>query len=193
MIEIISRNMDRADRMIHDILDASRLKAGEGVPLNLRDADMKTVVTHSVETLTSLHGARFKTAFSGDLFGSWDTAAFERVLENLGSNAVKYGEPGSMITLSAKDCGDSIELRVHNVGEPIPPADLETIFEKYNRTDSAIKGPQKGWGIGLTLVKGFTEAHGGRIHVESSAINGTDFIMKIPRFTPTSLAMTLLN
>lgn len=193
MIAIISRNMDRADQMIRDILDASRLKAGEGIPLEVLPADMRSIIESSVATLTSLHGPWFDTSFMGDLEGKWDTTAFERVFENLGSNAVKYGAPKSLITLSAKDLGDSLELEVHNSGTPILPENLETIFEKYNRTESAQSGPQKGWGIGVTLVKGFTEAHGGRIHVESSAENGTRFIMRIPRHTPTALATKFLN
>jgi signal transduction histidine kinase len=102
------------------------------------------------------------------------------LIENLGSNAVKYGSKTAPISLSLFREGDFILISMKNTGNAIDPSDLESIFTQYSRTTSAISGGQIGWGVGLTLVKGIAEAHGGSARVESNPEAGTTFLIRIP-------------
>ena len=102
------------------------------------------------------------------------------MIENLAGNAVKYGDGKSPITLKFQKNENQVELSVHNFGKPIAVEDMQRLFEPYQRTGSALSGGHKGWGIGLTLVKGIVEAHGGSVKVRSSLYEGTTFSLILP-------------
>jgi signal transduction histidine kinase len=104
-----------------------------------------------------------------------------RILENLCNNAIKYGDTTSRVTVSLRQEGDEAELAVHNWGNPIPASEQESLFQYFTRTKSAEASGKRGWGIGLTLVKGVAEAHGGSVQVESSQEKGTTFRVRLPR------------
>ncbi len=179
----IASNMDRADEMIRDILDASRIKAGQKIPIDVIGCDLHAIVRAALDNLASMHGDRFGLDGDGPIEGHWDCSALQRVVENLAGNAVKYGDGDSPITVTVvkSDDGPIVELRVHNHGEPIPPEELPRLFTTYLRTVGAARSGQKGWGIGLSLVKGLAEAHGGSVSLRSSAEEGTTFIVRLPR------------
>jgi len=122
---------------------------------------MRCVVVDTLENLATVHGERFSLQGEERLQGNWDAQAFRRLLENLCNNAIKYGDPTGRVTVTLKDGGDQAELAVHNGGTPISPEDQTRLFEHFARTKSAEASGKKGWGIGLTLVKGVAEAHGG--------------------------------
>jgi len=178
----ISSNMDRADKMIQDILDASRIKAGEKVSLDFEKCELNDIMKNTVEDLINIHGDRIILKDSTEeINGYWDATAIKRMTENLVNNAVKYGSPDRPITLSLVKNEEIIEINIHNQGNPISDKDQKGIFEAYHRSASARNGVQKGWGIGLTLVRGFAEAHGGHANVKSSAAEGTTFSITIPQ------------
>ncbi|MBY0414469.1 MAG: PAS domain-containing sensor histidine kinase, partial [Bdellovibrionales bacterium] len=177
----ISYSVDRADRMIQDILDASHMKAGEKVALDINKHDLKELMSSTAEDLQYIHGERIVFNPSEEFHGYWDAIALKRIVENLINNAVKYGKELTPVTLHLKRLKDSIVISVHNEGTPILDQDQKAIFEPYQRTNSAKKGIQKGWGLGLTLVKGFAEAHGGKAIVRSSLQHGTTFSIIIPQ------------
>lgn len=178
--KIIS-NMDRADRMIRDLLDANRIKSGEGIPLNYQEVILNLTVEYVVSELEDLFGNRFVVINnSGEVRGLWDVSAIQRIIENLASNAIKYGDKNSQVTISVERSGGYAILSVHNEGQPIAQSDLENLFIQYRRTESALKSDQRGWGIGLSLVKGLAEAHGGSVTVESRAKEGTTFLVRLP-------------
>lgn len=173
-------NMDRADEMIRDLLDAGKIKAGEKVSLDLEECSLKHITRTTIEDLTTVHGDRFELRGSDPLNGHWDKEMIRRVLENLLGNAVKYGSPTTPILLSLERRKDQASLSVNNKGTPIPEKDQITLFEPYKRSESAAKGTQKGWGIGLTLVRGFVEAMGGQVGVSSNLVEGTTFSVTLP-------------
>ena len=72
-------------------------------------------------------------------------------------------------------------LSVHNEGEPIPPDQMESIFQLFVRAEAAKEGNKEGWGIGLPYVRSVAESHGGSVTVDSAAPRGTTFMMDIPR------------
>ena len=176
----IAKNMDRADRMIQDILDASHIKAGERVALEIASFDLKELMEVTIEDLINIHGPRIILKGSKDINGYWDSSVLKRMTENLVNNAVKYGHELGTITIELNQIEKNIEIAVHNIGNPIPIEEQQLIFEPSQRSASATTGSQKGWGIGLTLVRGFAEALGGRISLKSSEHEGTTFSIFIP-------------
>jgi signal transduction histidine kinase len=179
--ERVVRNIDNADRLIRDLLDASRVGAGQKLPIDPAECDLAAVARSALAELSAVHGERFALHAPAAIQGTWDGNALRRVLENLASNAVKYGEPGTTIDVFLAATDDSVELSVTNRGEPLSADEVQRLFTPYHRSGRAAKSGHAGWGIGLTLVKGVAEAHGGTVSVESSAERGTTFSVRLPR------------
>ncbi|WP_257453707.1 sensor histidine kinase [Archangium lipolyticum] len=177
----VRHNIDRADQMITDLLDANRIRAGQGLPIEPAPCELWQVVADTLEELSTVHGDRFLLRGEERLQGDWDARALRRLVENLCGNAIKYGDPSRQVTVSLTQDGDLLELAVHNWGNPIPPGEQEQLFNYFTRTKSAETSGQKGWGIGLTLVRGVAEAHGGSVRVESTREKGTTFRVFLPR------------
>lgn len=175
----IVRNMDRADHMLKDLLDVSRIEAGKRLPLELGFCELRNLVESTLEELTSVHGDRFVLSGPEAVEGYWSSHGLRRILENLCTNAIKYGAPETPVSVSIQQGSGRVHLRVHNFGPPIPPSEQEDLFEPFRRTTSARAGGQKGWGLGLTLVRGVAEAHGGEVTLESGDA-GTVFTVTLP-------------
>lgn len=177
----ILSNVDRADRMIRDLLDASRLKANEGLPIFIEPCKLDEIITFAIKDLEDLHGKRFKIQNShGAVEGFWDKMAVHRMIENLASNAVKYGAEDSQITVGVKSNNTTVEISVHNFGNPISIEDQQRLFHPFQRTEFAKASKQKGWGIGLSLVQGLACAHKGSVALASSQVHGTTFTIRLP-------------
>ena len=112
--------------------------------------------------------------------------ALQRVVQNLATNAVKYGSAETPITITLKEFEHDAQIAVHNEGNGLTQEEQAHVFDKFHRTKSAVASGRNGWGIGLTLVKGIAEAHGGSVIVESELGKGVTFIVKLPREVKTS-------
>lgn len=176
----IVANCDRQDALIQNLLDASLYRAGGVLNVNRDYCDLGAELASLSDELTSLHGSRFELNIQGRLIGAWDCAGLVRVFDNLLQNAVKYGSEVDVIRVNGREEGGSAIVEVTNYGNPVPAADLETLFEPYRRGLSAGHTGKKGWGLGLTLVKALVEAHGGSVKVRSSAEAGTTFTVSLP-------------
>lgn len=174
----ILRSLDRSDRMINDLLDTHVVRAGKRLPLELAEYDMRELVASVIEDMRLLHGDRFVVRTDEECRGIWSWEDMRRVIENLLSNAVKYGKLESPITIVAGERDGRMQLSVHNEGPPISAEEKERIFEPFERGAASSRG-RKGWGIGLTLVRGIIDAHGGNISVESDH-GGTTFTIRNP-------------
>ncbi len=171
--------IDRLDAMIQDLLDASRLRAGQSLKLELQECCLHTLVQDVAEDLRFTYGERFVVISHADIKSDCSRKEIRRVIENLAINAVKYGAPDTPITLTLEQTETHISLTIHNQGNPIPPDAQSILFQQFRRTASAQQ--QKGWGLGLFLAKSIVEAHQGTIAVESTESKGTSFIIKLPR------------
>jgi signal transduction histidine kinase len=176
----IIASLNRLDGMIHDLLDASRIRAGEQLSIQFIECDLGEVIQAVVEEMAVIHGDRFILETSGEEKGTWGCDGLRRACENLIDNAVKYGIPSTPISVSLKHREKGIELVVHNHGAAIPESEIPNLFKEYRRAKSALEGTQPGWGLGLTLVKGVVDAHKGKILVESKEGFGTSFTLEIP-------------
>jgi len=176
----IDGNILRVDRMIRDLLDANRIRAGESLPLRLESCDLTALVEQVAEEARTMHGDRFIVNADGPVRGIWSHEDVHRALWNLVTNAVKHGAPKKPITISVTRDDDQVRVSVHNVGNPIPPGEQQHIFGAYSRAPSADASGRIGWGLGLTLVHGAVEAHGGHVSLESNAESGTTFTVELP-------------
>src|SRR5438477_2393265 len=171
----IDTNIDRAERMIRDLLDTNRIRANERLPLHLAQCDLAVIARLVIGELSSMYGERFILNQEDGVRGIWDAEELRRALWNLVINAVKYGAPEKPITITVKASLSEAQISVHNYGSVIAPEDQSNIFDSFTRTQGAQAQGKIGWGLGLTLVRGCAEAHGGKVTIESGAVIGTTF------------------
>ena len=176
----IAENVNRVDKMIQDLLDANRLRAGQHIPIEISEVNLKILAQETLDNLKTVHGDRFVLHAQGSLLGQWCSQSLKRILENLCSNAVKYGCPDSPVTVSLEEQSGEVNLSVHNVGESLGDEEKEKIFDIFLRAPAAEASGKTGWGIGLTIVKGLTESHGGKVSVQS-VDSGTAFVVTLPK------------
>lgn len=173
------RAISRADVMLQDLLDVSRISAGAGLYIDVRECDLSQILSEVRDELAVAQGARYELDAPPRLVGLFSCKDVRRAIENMASNAAKYGDTSRPIRLSLHQRRGEVEIAVHNWGKPIPQSELPNLFDAYLRLSTADNRP-KGWGLGLTLVKGVAEAHGGTVLAHSSEMDGTEFIMRLP-------------
>ncbi|MEG4306445.1 HAMP domain-containing sensor histidine kinase [Microcoleus sp. D3_18a_C4] len=171
--------INRLDSMIQNLLDASRLRAGQSLKIEFEECDFVMLVQEVVEDLIFTYGERFVVVCDSDITSYCSRKEIRRVIENLTINAVKYGAPSTPITLTLQETQTQIGLTIHNEGEPIALDAQSILFQQFRRTISAEE--QTGWGLGLFLAKNITEAHKGTLEVESAEGKGTSFIINLPK------------
>jgi GAF domain-containing protein len=169
-------------RLINDVLDLSKIEAGQ-LTLSPADYSIKRVVQNvsaAVEPLVSEKRLGFKIEVPSDLPpGRADERRLTQVLLNLVSNAIKFTEVGEvMIKVSAVN-GEFI-VSVRDTGPGIDPVDQARIFEEFQQADSSITKKKGGTGLGLSIARRIIEMHGGRIWVESSIGTGATFSFALP-------------
>jgi signal transduction histidine kinase len=170
--------VDRLNSMIQNLLDASRLRAGESLKFKFEECSLDTLVQDVVEDLNFAYGERFIVVCDTPIRSNCSRKEIRRVIENLAINAVKYGAANTPITLTLEQIQTHISLTIHNEGNPISSDAQSILFQQFRRTISAEE--QTGWGLGLFLAKNIIEAHQGTIEVESAEGKGTSFIVKLP-------------
>jgi signal transduction histidine kinase len=176
----IIENIGRVDRMVTDLLDAVRVQSGARLELEIREVDVVELVRDTIEQLQVEHGDRFVLRAPETLRAHIAPEAMRRSIENLATNAVKYGAPARPITLTLEDAHGRCVIRVHNHGAPIPMEQREALFRAFQRADGPHARGQRGWGLGLAQVRAVAEAHGGSINVDSLPDRGTTFTIDVP-------------
>lgn len=172
--------IDRADRMIKDLLDANKIKSGEPMPVKKVQCSLNKILEDQLDELRTVYGENIQLQLDEEISGQFDPQAVYRIIENLTANAVKYGRENGTVTIKLSSTPENIILSVHNWGNPIPENEQENIFKQFKRAHAAIESSKAGWGIGLTLVKGLAEAHGGSVTLSSSEKEGTTFCVLLP-------------
>jgi signal transduction histidine kinase len=180
-INKIIEHSERADLMLRDLLEVSRVRAGQKIQLDLQECDLTLIAAEVAEELATSHGERFACRCATPIKGWWDKSKLRRAIENLAVNAIKYGWQDSAVTISTNEFPDHVEISVHNMGKPIEADDLAQLFKQFYRSATARRSGTRGWGLGLTLVRGIAEAHGGTVSVASTLDDGTTFTIWLPR------------
>jgi signal transduction histidine kinase len=113
-----------------------------------------------------------------------DRKRIEQVLRNLLSNAIKYSPQGGTITIQGRGDLSQALIWVRDEGLGIPEQDLERVFERFYRVESADTQSISGVGLGLAVCRGIIKAHGGRIWAESTLGQGSTFYFTLPTEAP---------
>ncbi len=175
----IKQNVGRMDRMIRELLDIVVFEQGERLKLHMTNFNIMQVVQQVCDDSFEIYGSRFEVV-GEDVTGWWGRDALLRALENLIGNALKYGSNDTPITIKIDHYHGRILISVHNEGNPIPPDQLESVFQVFERAKIANDENEQGWGLGLPFVRSVAESHGGSIVTDSSPDTGTTFIIDIP-------------
>jgi signal transduction histidine kinase len=180
MVEIMQRAVRQMNRLIGDLLDATRLQAGR-LTLELADVDARSIVREADETLRPSAAERHIELRSLTPEHACCVRADEgRVLQILGNligNALKFTTAGGRVTLSARPDGVEVVFSVADTGPGIPPEHQAHLFDSFWQ---ARNGDRRGVGLGLAIAKGIVDAHGGRIWVESTVGVGSTFSFALP-------------
>lgn len=174
----ILNSAQRMERMIADLLDLTRTRLGGVIPLKAVDTDLHNVCEEVVlEVQASYPDAIVQFESRGDVTGSWDADRLAQVVSNLVVNAIEHGGK-TPVTLVASEADARVRLTFHNDGEPIPAHAQAKIFEPLARGTS---NGAHNVGLGLFIARAIVVAHGGEIHLRSTAESGTTFEVTLPR------------
>lgn len=177
----ISRSAGRMARMIDQVLDFARLNAGNGIPLHPQPVDLSDMCAVVIDELQALHPERtIEVKYLGSSSGYWDLDRLSQVFSNLIGNALSYGDPREPIRILVTQDQDHVVIRVHNMGPPIPPEIMPTVFDPFRRARATQAG-DRGLGLGLYITKEIVCGHGGTIDVRSTKDEGTTFRIRLPR------------
>jgi len=178
LLETIGDEANRLNRLVHDLLDMSRLEAG-AVKARMEWHPLEEILGAALAHAGKTHPDRQILTRLPDTLPmvSVDDVLIEQVLTNLLDNAAKYSPQETPIEVAAWVEEDAIVVEVADRGPGVEPEDLEHIFEKFYRG----KRPRgRGVGLGLAICRGFVEAHGGRIWVENRSAGGAAFRFTLP-------------
>jgi signal transduction histidine kinase len=180
---IIRKESERLTALINNILDFSRIEAGRK-EYEFRETDIANLVRNTMDSYRyqiEQQGFALEESIDEDLPAvRIDREAIARALVNLVNNALKYSKDEKYIGVKLYRDNGSVKLEVADHGIGIARRDQTKIFEKFYRAGDPLVHNTKGSGLGLSLVRHITEAHGGAIEVESSPGAGSKFVMSLP-------------
>jgi len=181
-VERIQRNGRHLLELINDVLDLSKIEAGQ-FRLSLADYSVEELangVYISVESLAAEKNLGLKIAVPPGLPPArGDERRLAQALFNLVGNAIKFTDAGEVrIVVEAKE--DSYKFSVEDTGPGIDEADQSKIFQEFQQVDNSITKTKGGAGLGLAIVKRIVEMHGGRIWIESRLGHGATFSFLVP-------------
>jgi signal transduction histidine kinase len=179
---VIKRAAERANRLIQDLLDITHIESGR-LSIDIRQHTAASLVDEALEQIRRTAADAGIDLVRGHVDDGVVHADRDRVLQVLGNllaNALKFTPRGGRVTVSARVSGDDARFAVSDTGSGIPNEDLPRLFDRYwqaNRKD------RRGVGLGLSIVKGIAEAHGGDVRVETAPGAGSTFTLVLPSRT----------
>jgi signal transduction histidine kinase len=182
---VVKNNAARLAKFIDNLLDVSKIEAlkvelhPEAVPLPRAAKEMEVMFRPEAQE----KNVKLELRIPEDLPRLWaDPDKLSEILMNLISNAFKFTPSGGQVTVSGTKDGDFVHVSVKDTGVGIPKESLNSVFNKFEQvkpTEGLVR-KTKGTGLGLTIVKGFVEAHGGRVWIESETDKGTTVHFTLP-------------
>jgi phosphoserine phosphatase RsbU/P len=186
LLRRLNQAAQRAERLIGELLDYTRLRTGGLLPVTLARCDLGTlceqVLGEVALAFPDRHMRLLPPPASGlELWADPDRLA--QVLTNLLRNALQYSVEGTPVTMRLEASPQTVSVAVHNEGAPIPPRQQDRLFEAFVQGEGT--GHRGGnVGLGLFIVKHIVVAHGGQVAVHSTASEGTTFTVELPREGP---------
>jgi two-component system, OmpR family, phosphate regulon sensor histidine kinase PhoR len=183
LIDGLHRNAERLARILADLLDLSRLDAGQ-YRLEVGSVPIGPVISQALSALEAQVAQRKITvnvATSDGLAVRADPKALDHILVNLIDNGVKYGRPDGTVWVEARSLGDDVRIEVRDDGPGIADKHRSRVFERFYRADPSRSREAGGTGLGLSIVKHLVESMGGEVGVEPNAPQGSIFWLRLRR------------
>ena len=182
-VEIIREHAMRLARLTEDLLNLSRIEAGQ-LKLEFRPVSVAQLIDSCMET-AQLKAVPKQLSLAVHLPADLppvrgDSNSLQEVLQNLLDNALQYTPAGGKIEVSALSTDRRVVVTVADTGIEIPQVEQERIFERFYRVDAARSREAGGTGLGLSIARHIMEAHGGQLWVESAVGEGSRFHFSIP-------------
>lgn len=179
-LERLARATDRAEHLISDLLDFTQARLGTGLSVVLASIELHDIVGRAVDELALVYSGRaLHHERSGAGACRADGNRMAQLVGNLISNAMTYGDPDAPVTVTSAVAASTCSIAVHNAGAPIPAEVQARIFQPMTRGTDTNAG--RSVGLGLFIVQEIARAHGGSVHVTSTAGAGTTFIATMQR------------
>ncbi len=182
--KVVRRQTEHLTRIVDDLLDLTRISRGK-VQLRRERVELAEIVRRAGEDHRPLfeeHGTALRVAVGGGpLWVDGDATRIAQIAGNLLQNAARFTPRGGEVTLSVGRQGDAAELRVRDTGAGIEPARIAAMFEPFAQGEQTFARTGGGLGLGLALVKGLAEAHGGSVTGSSGGPGtGTEMVVRLP-------------
>ena len=177
LLETIRDEAERLDRLVGNLLDLTRLRAGALTP-SKRPTAIDEVIEGVLARLASVLGRHeLNIVLREDLPEvPIDVVQIDQALTNLLENAAKYSPAGSLISVSAARWENTVQVRIADQGTGIDPELRRRVFEPFFQSDGAVSGS----GLGLAIAHAVVEAHGGTIWIEDAPGGGTAVVFRLP-------------
>jgi two-component system, OmpR family, phosphate regulon sensor histidine kinase PhoR len=191
LIEGLHRNAERLARILADLLDLSRLDAGQ-YRMELGPVPVRSVTEQSltaVETQAQQRKIEVRLDIPDRLAVKADAKALDQILVNLIDNGVKYTQVEGHVWVEAKELGDTVRIEVRDDGPGISDKHRARVFERFYRADPSRAREAGGTGLGLSIVKHLVESMGGEVGVEPNTPRGSIFWLQLPRATSPQKAL----
>lgn len=180
LVSHISTSSERAQRMIADLLDFTRVRVGHGIVANRRPLDLHMIARQSVSELRiAFPQATLLHVCKGEGVVELDPDRTQQMIGNLVANSVAYGDPQRPVTIATELTANLAVISVHNHGPAIPESSIPGLFDSMTRAsdrDNSVRSV----GLGLFIVREITLAHGGEVAVSSETDTGTTFSIRMP-------------
>jgi two-component system phosphate regulon sensor histidine kinase PhoR len=183
LIDGLHRNAERLARILADLLDLSRLDAGQ-YRLELTPVPVRALAEQSmsaVETQAAKRNINVSIAVPEDLSVQADPKALDQILINLIDNGVKYTKHAGNVWIEAKPDDDAVRIEIRDDGPGIADKHRERVFERFYRADPSRSREAGGTGLGLSIVKHLVESMHGEVGVEPNTPTGSIFWLRLPR------------
>lgn len=176
LLEVIDEETDKLDHFVESMVELAQLEAG-AITRERSEVDVADLVNNVLNRAKKqTHGREIAVHIADDVATiRGDEKALAEALYNVIDNAVKYSPDGSPIRIAAMRREDATRIEVEDEGRGILESERERIFEKFHRGDKSVKG----FGLGLAIVRGIVEAHGGRVFVEDGSCRGARFVIEL--------------
>jgi two-component system phosphate regulon sensor histidine kinase PhoR len=185
LIDGLHRNAERLARIIADLLDLSRLEAGqyriERAPVEVLPAAQQAVA--ALERNAAAKQVSLQIEVAPELRVTGDAKALDQILVNLIDNAIKYTPASGHVWVRARPLDGTVRIIVADDGPGIAPHHRERIFERFYRIDPGRSREVGGTGLGLSIVKHLVESMDGHVGVDGHEPSGTVFWIELPRAT----------
>jgi signal transduction histidine kinase len=181
LVARIAGSSTRMNQMIEDLLDFTRTRFGDGIPIVRVDTDLRKIIADvATETGASYPSSSIQVETSGDLRGQWDCNRLAQAFTNLVGNAIHHGAQAP-VKVSARGLPDEVQVMVHNDGPVIPRERLVHLFDAMAQARGDGVRNKRHLGLGLYIVEKIVSAHGGSVEATSSERTGTTFTVRLPR------------